>query len=269
MLRIGLIGFGAIGASLAEQWSGAVDEQGLLAALLVRPSQLSPARKAVNDDAFVTDDSAAFFKRDLDVVVEAAGHSAVLEYGCETLDGGRDLCLLSAGALADEQLRRRLQAAAKQGRSRVVIPAGALAGLDGLQSLSADGLLSVKYISTKPPGAWRDTAAEQAVSLDDLTAPCVVFRGSAGEAARLFPKNANLAATVALAGLGFKDTEVELIADPNATENSGRVIAQSTHSRLDVTMSGSGYGENPKSSRITAMSVVAYLRNQRAAIGFG
>jgi aspartate dehydrogenase len=243
MVRIGLIGFGAIGARLAEQWSGQFGEHGALAALLVRPSQISLARKAVSHAAHVTDDSIAFFNRDLDVVVEAAGHAAVAEYGCQTLDRGRDFCLLSVGALANEQLSNRLQSAAKRGRGRVVIPAGALAGFDGLQSLSADGLVRVKYTSTKPPGAWRDTA--------------------------LFPKNANLAAAVALAGLGFEDTEVELIADPNATENSGRLVAQSTHSRLDVTMSGSGYGDNPKTSRITAMSVVACLRNQTAAIGFG
>jgi aspartate dehydrogenase len=269
MFRIGLIGFGAIGASLAEHWSGAFGEQGVLAALLVRPSQVYLAREVVNHEALVTHDSTAFFNRELDIVVEAAGHAAVVEYGCQTLDRGRDLCLLSAGALANEQLYSRLQAAARQGRSRVVIPSGALAGLDGLQSLRADGLLYVKYTSTKPPGAWRDTAAEQVVSLDDLTAPCAVFQGSAREAARLFPKNANLAAAVALAGLGFEDTQVELIADPNATENRGRLVAQSAHSRLDVTLSGSGYGDNPKTSRITAMSVVAYLRNQNAAIGFG
>jgi aspartate dehydrogenase len=269
MLRIGLIGFGAIGASLAERWSGAAREHGILAALLVRPNQVTVARKAVNHDTLVTDDSGAFFNNELDVVVEAAGHAAVRECGCETLERGRDLCVLSAGALADEQLYRRLQAAAKQGRRRVVIPAGALAGFDGLLSLSADGLRYVKYTSTKPPAAWRNTAAEQTVSLDSLTTPSVVFQGSAREAARRFPKNANLAAAVALAGLGFEDTEVELIADPDARENSGHLVAQSTNSRLDVTMSGSGCGDNPKTSRITAMSVVACLRNQIAAIGFG
>jgi aspartate dehydrogenase len=269
MLKIGLIGFGAIGASLAEYLSGAFGEHGVLAALLVRPSQVSLASKAISHGALVTDDSAAFFSRDVDVVVEAAGHTAVLDYGCETLDRGRDLCLLSTGALANEQLRGRLQDAAKRAHSRVFIPAGALAGFDGLQSLNADGLLSVKYISTKPPEAWRDTAAERMVSLDSLTAPCVVFQGSAREAALLYPKNANLAATVALTGIGFEDTQVELIADPNATENRGRLVAQSTHSRLDVTMSGSGCGDNPKTSRITAMSVVAFLRNRTATIGFG
>jgi aspartate dehydrogenase len=268
MLRIGLIGVGAIGASLAEQWSGG-GEHGSLTALLVRPSQISQAHKMVKNGALVTDNSAVFFNSELDVVVEAAGHAAVREYGCETLERGRDLCVLSAGALADEQLRRRLQAAAKQGRKRLVIPAGALAGFDGLQSLSADGLSYVKYTSTKPPAAWRGTIAEETVRLDRLTAPSVVFRGSAREAAQRFPKNANLAAAVALAGLGFDDTEVELIADPDATENRGRLVAASTNSRLDVTMSGAGCGDNPKTSRITAMSVVACLRNQIAAIGFG
>jgi predicted dinucleotide-utilizing enzyme len=80
MVRIGLIGFGAIGARLAEQWSGQFGEHGALAALLVRPSQISLARKAVSHDAHVTDDSTTFFNCDLDVVVEAAGHAAVAEY---------------------------------------------------------------------------------------------------------------------------------------------------------------------------------------------
>jgi aspartate dehydrogenase len=268
MRKVGLIGFGAIGAAIVEAWPRHLGSCASLCALLVRREQVGVVVPRVPQGTFVTADLNDFLDRGVEVVIEAAGHGAATEYARPIVERGCQIYLLSAGALADEALRIQLLAAAERGGGRIIIPAGALGGFDGLLSLRAAGLISVKYTSVKPIGAWRRTAAEDAFRLDDLVTPQVVFSGSASEAARTYPRNANLAAAVAVAGIGFDATRVELIADPGVTENSARIEAVSLAGRLDVTLISGGFAENPKSSRITAMSAIAALRDRNERIGF-
>ncbi len=268
MRDIGLIGFGAIGGAIIDLWPSQLAGRERLTAILVRPRQFAAARKAVGADIAVTSGLTEFLDAAPQLVIEAAGQAAVFEYGEAVLKAGCELHLLSAGALADGCLHTRLCAAAKTGDGRLAIPAGALAGFDGLASLRAAGLTSVRYSSTKPPAAWRGTPAEDVADLDQLDGPKVVFSGDARTAARKFPRNANLAAAVALAGIGFDRTEVELIADPNAVANSGRIQAVADAGVLDVTMTSHGFDGNRKSSRITAMSVIAALRARTEPIVF-
>jgi aspartate dehydrogenase len=268
MKQLGLIGFGAIGALLADLWPGALGEHTNLSAILVRPHQVSAATAAA-PAATVTTDSDLFHALVLDGVVEAAGHTAAIEHGARVVEQGRTLFLLSVGVLADAALAERFDSAAALSGAQIVLPAGALAGFDGLRSLVADGLKTVTYTSIKPPEAWRGTPAEKIVSLDGLAGPHVLFAGSARQAARAFPKNANLAAVVALAGMGLDDTRIELVADPAISENVGRIQAISTNNRLDLTISGAALPGNPKSSSLTAMSVIATLRNEAARTRFG
>jgi aspartate dehydrogenase len=264
-----MIGFGAIGAAITEAWPQHLGEVATLRALLVRNEQIAAVSRQILSPTIVTSSIDRFLSGALDVVIEAAGHGAVTDYAQTILRAGHELYLLSTGALADEALRCRLMAAAKCGNTRIVIPAGALGGFDGLLSLRAAGLQSVKYTSIKPVNAWRGTPAEDAFRLDELLSAQVIFSGPARKAARLYQRNANLAAAVAIAGLGFDSTEVELIADPNAYENSGRLQAASSVGTLDLTLTGRGFPENPKSSRVTAMSVVAALLDSSDWISFG
>jgi aspartate dehydrogenase len=128
-----------------------------------------------------------------DVVVEAAGHEALAEYGVAALKQGSDLVIVSIGALAHDALWTELQAAAK--RSRIILP-----GIDALSAARRGGLDEVHYSARKPPGSLSD-----ACPTDRET---VVFEGNAREAALKFPKNANVAATIALAAIGFDATRV-------------------------------------------------------------
>jgi aspartate dehydrogenase len=148
------------------------------------------------------------------------------------------------------------------------VPVGAIAGLDGLLALRRAGLKRVVYTSTKPPASWRGTPAETGVDLDTISAPTVVFEGTAREAASKFPKNANLAAAVALAGLGFDETQVVLVADPGVDENVGRIDAEGADSKLSVTVTGRSEPSNPKSSRITGVSVLSALDNDAEMVAF-
>lgn len=265
--RVGLIGFGAIGRTIAEALIAGDVPGHELAAVHVRPAHVAAARDALPSSVAVASEICALTAANIDLVVEAASQEAVADAGPQILAAGIALHVLSIGALADPATRAGLVQAAEAGGTRIALPAGALAGFRGLLAMRHAGLTSVVYTSTKPPLAWAGTPAN-AADLAGLTQPAVIFEGSAAEAALKFPKNANLAAAVALAGIGFDHTRVRLIADPTTDENSGRVVAESTVGRLDLTLSGPAAAANPKTSEITSMSVIAALRNSADTIFF-
>jgi len=128
------------------------------------------------------------------------------------------------------------------------------------------GLDSVRYRSIKPPAAWRGTPAEQAIDLDRIETQAVAYRGTAREAALLYPKNANVAATVALAGLGFDRTEVEIVADPAARYNTHEIEAEGASGTLALRLVNLPSPENPKTSALTALSLVRALLNEASAV---
>lgn len=268
MRKIALIGYGAIGASIVELWPRVLGARAHLACVLARLGQIEEVKVHVSADTLVTADSRALLDMDVDVVVEAAGHQAVHDLAEAVLRRGIEFQILSAGALADTALRGRIESAATVGGARLIVLAGALAGFDGLLSMRASKLTSVKYTSIKPCAAWRGTPAEAHLPGKGDNTPKTVFIGSAADVCRAYPKNANLAAAVALAGVGFERTVVELVADPRASQNSGRVEAKSDVGDLDLTLIGNSFGENPKSSRITALSAIAALHDAGEAIAF-
>ena len=128
------------------------------------------------------------------------------------------------------------------------------------------GLTAVRYRSRKPPAAWRGSPAEQVADLGKLTSRTVLYRGNAGEAALRYPQNANVAAAVALAGLGFDATQVELVADPEAPGNVHEIEAESAAGRFAITLQGKPSRTNPKTSALAALSVARALLNEAARI---
>ena len=256
--RIALIGFGAIGQVVASE----VD----VAAVLVRERYLESTRRALPGVAVVASIE-DLLAAGPDVVAECAGQPAVREYGEAVLAGGTDLMVISTGAFGDQAFLDRMCDVARGAGRRILVPAGATAGLDGLMALREGGLDWVRYTSSKPPHAWLGTPAERGFRLDTLSEPTVIYSGSAHEAARLYPKNANLAVTIALAGLGLERTQVDLVADPSLTTgNVGRIEASGRLGTLTVEMAGRAAPDNPKTSQVTAYSIVHALRSGRAVM---
>ena len=264
MISVGLIGYGGI----AKDVVAALRESGnnvIVAAALCRPGRSEQARAALPGIAIV-ESRGELLARSPKVVAEVAGQQAVAEHGPEILRKGFDLLVISIGALAEPALLDRLKAAAAEGKSRLLLPAGAIGGIDAIAAMRVGGLTMVRYRSRKPPAAWRGSPAEKVADLDKLTGRTVLYRGHAGEAALRYPQNANVAAAVALAGLGFEKTEVELVADPEAPGNVHEIEAEGAAGKFAISLQGRPSRTNPKTSMLAALSVARALINLDAAI---
>jgi aspartate dehydrogenase len=264
-MKLGLIGNGAIARYAAQSLKSLGHD---VAAILVRPNRVDDVRAIYGSDVVVVS-AIAQMPSDLDLIVECAGHQALHQYGAEALQSGFSVVTVSIGALADQALATALQEAATRGQSALHLASGAIGGLDALRAARAGALSEVRYIGRKPPLGWRGSPAEDVLDLDQpMTQAQTHFTGTAREAALAYPKNANVAAAVALSSLGLDDTQVALIADPTVTTNIHEVHATGAFGTLHVTISGNALPENPKSSALAAMSVVSKVEDLARAIRF-
>ncbi len=259
MKRIALIGYGTIASAVARLLPTLAEGRAEIVGALARPGRGDAARPRLGAVPVVETLDALIALRP-DIVAECAGHGAVAAHGPGVLGADIDLMIVSTGALTADALMTALRASAR--RARILIAAGAVGGIDALAAMRLGGLDSVRYRSIKPPAAWRGTPAEMAIDLDRLTAPTVAYRGTARDAARLYPKNANVAATVALAGIGFERTTVEIVADPGAAHNVHEVEARGASGELSLRLVNLPSPDNPKTSALTALSVVRALLNE-------
>lgn len=263
-MHLGLIGHGAIGRALLAL----LEREGAAPArltLLARPASAERLRAALADrpNAAVVTEAAALVAAGPDLAVECAGQEAVAAHVPALLAAGIDTIVASVGALAEPGLPERLEAAAEAGGARAILPAGAVGGIDILGALRLSGLDSLVYTGRKPPAAWRGSAAEALVELDALTAPAVFFEGDAAEAARLYPKNANVAATLALAGPGLRATRVRLVADPTESRNIHEVEIRAAAGDVSLRIAGHPSPDNPRSSATTVHSLAREVLNRR------
>ncbi|MBK18353.1 MAG: aspartate dehydrogenase [Rhodospirillaceae bacterium] len=269
MKKVALIGYGAIARialdKIAEHDKG---QQIKIVGVLVRENREEEANAALNGSIKVVTSIEDLIRLSPNVVAECAGQGAVAEYAESVLLAGINFIVISTGALANDELRNHLIGICARNGSRFLMPSGAIAGIDGMNSLHIGGLKSVRYTSTKPPLAWKGTPADEEFELESISSRTELFTGPAREAAKLYPKNANLAATVALAGLGMDATEIQLVADPEvAPNNVGRIDAEGEFGTLTVECRGMPAPDNPKTSATTALSLAhAILKETRTII---
>jgi len=264
MLQLAMIGCGAIGASVLELLA---DDATLRVGWLLAPRAAHDAARAVLQR--YAPEARLLERLDgakPDLLVECAGHGAIGEHVLPALERGIACAVASVGALAAPGVVERLEAAARAGGTQVQLLSGAIGAIDALSAARIGGLDEVVYTGRKPPRAWKGTPAEAQCDLDGLSAPRRIFAGSALDAARLYPKNANVAATLSLAGLGLERTRVELYADPLERENVHEVRARGAFGSLELTMRGKPLAANPKTSALTVYSVVRALRNRAASV---
>lgn len=271
-MKLAIIGNGAIAGQLLQALSASEQACQISAVIcLCRAQSLEKARALLADagGAFQHCFRAVSRIEELiaekpDLVVEAAGHESVAAYGEYLLAAGIDLVVCSVGALCNGDLHERLLAAAKAGGAKLHLPAGAIGAIDLLSALRLGGISEVTYTSRKPPCAWKGTPAEARLDLAGLSEAAVFFEGDAGTAAREYPRNANVAATVALAGLGFEQTKVRLIADPAAAGNFHQIEVRAAAADFKLEIVGKPSPDNPKTSLGTGLSVARLVLHKIA-----
>jgi aspartate dehydrogenase len=190
------------------------------------------------------------FLQDVDVIFEGASQQAVKMYAEQILNAGKDLILMSVGSLFDDIFRSKLEKIAKVKKCKIYIPSGAIFGIDGISSASVGGLDEVTLVTTKPPSSLEKKINKRTI----------LFEGNARKAVKKFPKNINVAASVSLAGVGFDDTKVEIVADPVVTRINHKILAHGKFGRLRAEVENMPNPNNPRSSYMASLSAIATLK---------
>jgi aspartate dehydrogenase len=257
-LKLGLAGLGAIGLPIARRIdAGAIPGISLVAVSVRDETKAKKAMAGFRAQPQLT--GLAALADVADVIVEGIPSKHFLDVAEPAVARGRIFMPLSVGALIDHM--HLIDRAAETG-ARIIVPTGALLGLDAVRA-TAEGKISSATITTRKPPAGLAGApllVARGLSVDGLKAPLRVFAGSAREAISGFPANVNVAVALSLAGIGPDRTQIEIWADPGVTRNTHTVTVKSDSSDLTMTIENTTDTENPRTGRITALSALAALR---------
>ena len=206
-----------------------------------------------------------------EVVLEAASHDAVRAHLVPMLASGTSVIVLSAGALADDALRRDAERAAQASGALLYVPSGGIGGLDALKGACAAGVDEVSIRVAKPPAAWKKIPYVEAlgIDLDRLDAAVTLFEGPARAGVPHFPQNVNIAAVLSLAGIGFDRTRLEVVADPGLTCNTHTIRVAGRTGRFTMVLENVPAPENPKTAWLACFSALAALREFGAHVRYG
>ena len=253
MIKISIIGFGSIGKFVFKKLS---EKNINIQSLICKPGREEIAKKAFGSRIEIKNDIDEL--DDLpDLILDCAGHDALKMFAAKALIKGINFITLSSGALSDEQILKDIQRSQKLGKSKFIIAKGAVGSLDILEAAKESEISNVEYIGRKPSKAWKGSRAEKIINLNYLQKKSAVhFTGNAREASKLYPKNANVAATIALMGIGFEKTKVTLIADDTISENVHELLISGEFGESQFKILGKPLPDNPKSSSLASMSII-------------
>jgi aspartate dehydrogenase len=267
-MRIGLIGGGVIARLIVEHRA---ELAASIAGVLGRND--AGRAKPLADDcgaAFVTSLDRLLSLRP-DAVVEAASHEAVREYAARVLEAAIPLILLSGGALCDDALRCDLEWLATKHKTLLYVPSGGIGGLDALKAVCAAGCEEVEIAVTKPPAAWKNIPYVErlGVDLDRLGERVTLFAGTAREGVPHFPANVNIAAVLAMAGIGFDRTRLEVIADPALERNTHCITIRGKTGSIRIALESVPAPDNPKTALLACYSALAAIKAFGSSVRYG
>jgi aspartate dehydrogenase len=262
---VAIVGLGAIGKKVAEALDQGIEGLRLTGVSAQHPEKhhnwlsslkTPPAVLPIEELAGVAD-----------IVIECAPARLLRSIVAPFVEKGKTAVVLSVGALLEND---DLIDVAQQNGGQIMVPTGALIGLDAVTAAAVGEIHSVRMVTRKPVQglAGAPFLVENNIDIESIKEPLKVFDGTAREAAKGFPANLNVAVALSLAGIGPDRTRLEIWADPALTRNVHRVEVDSDAARFSMSIEGIP-SENPRTGRITALSVIALLRKQRAALRVG
>lgn len=264
-LRIAVAGLGAIGTRVIEALDRGIDGLVLTAVSVQDPEKhRSRLAKLTGMPAVLPIEALVDVA---DIVVESAPGRLVRSIVAPFVGAGKIAVVLSAGALLDHEDLIEL---AKQNGGQIVVPTGALIGLDAVTAAAVGTIHSVRMVTRKPIRglAGAPYIVANNIDIEQIVEPLKLFDGTAREAVKGFPANVNVAAALSLAGIGPDRTKIEIWADPALTRNTHRIDVESNSARFSMSIENIP-SENPKTGLITALSVIACLRKLRAPLRVG
>jgi aspartate dehydrogenase len=270
-MRIGILGGGVIARLLLDEVRAGRMRDAQVVAIAGRNGASRGRALAERFGVPFVVGAAALAQARPDVVVEAASHDAVRESAEHILGAGIALIVLSGGALADDALRERLERTAAANRTLLYVPSGGIGGLDALKAACAAGADEVRIAVTKPPAAWKGIAFVEAlgIDLDRLEEAVTLFEGSAREGVPHFPANVNIAAVLALAGVGFDRTRLKVVADPALRFNTHFIHIRGRTGTIDVRFESVPSPDNPKTAMLACYSALAAIRQFGQSARYG
>ena len=266
-LKVGIVGLGAIGLEIAKT----IDAKKLPNMRLVSVSSrdLTKAKnklKNLKSEPKLTniDETVALS----DVIIESAPAAVFDEVAEATIEAGKILIPASVGALLP---RMHLVNRAEETGAKIIVPTGALIGLDAVRAAAEGKVESITLKTRKPPTglAGAPHLIENSISVENLTKSKLVFEGTARDGARGFPANVNVAAALSLAGIGPDRTTLQIWADPSVDRNMHTIEVEADSARFTMTIENIPTEENPKTGKITALSLIATLRRLTAPLVSG
>jgi len=258
MIKVGIVGMGVIGSHVAK-----AIENGLpgitLAGVAVRTATRAGAFPAYPLDELI---------RRSDLIVEAATQAALRDFGPAVLAAGKHLMVLSVGALVGV-LDEWAKLAERHG-CRILVPSGAIAGLDGMKGAREGAITSVTMETRKPPRglAGAPWIEQERIDLEAITRETLVFEGPATEAVKAFPANVNVVAALSLAGLGPERTRIKIFAVPGQAVNQHRITIEGEFGRLRIEVENVP-SENPRTGKLSYLSAIAMLRELGGPVRVG
>lgn len=258
MLKVGIVGMGVIGHRIAEALARGIPGTALVGVHVRRPESAAGYPVVSLDELIERSD----------LIVEAATQAALREFGPAVLSGGRHLMVLSVGALVG--VLDGWAALAEKHGARILVPSGAIAGLDGVKGAREGTITAVTMETRKPPPglAGAPYIEEHRIDLDAITKETLIFEGPATEAVRGFPANVNVVAALSLAGIGPDRTRIKIYAVPGQARNQHRITVEGDFGLLRFEVENVP-SENPRTGRLSYLSAIAMLRELGAAVRVG
>src|SRR6185436_9590617 len=231
--RVGIIGYGSIGKEIIAATSRNEIPNARIVALFDKESTVFNKVDYDNGELNLFSDFDEFYNSDIysniDIIIECASKGAIKEYGKKIIDSKKDLIVLSVGAFSDEKYLIELQNLSNLNNTKILIPSGAIAGLDSIRSVK-------KYLNTSK------------IRIDEILKETVLFEGNAVDAIELFPANVNVAVSVALAGIGLVKTQVKIVADPTLSVNKHEIVGEGAFGKIHIVVQNIPSPSNPRTS---------------------